>query len=400
MKATDEVLACLKGKQIVLISHDLSQTGSPLLLVETAVALRQAGALVRLVSLADHAPEGNVAARNDIDMLPIEHSFEQSARADLVIANTAETSSWVDRYLKYHPPGGRALIWWIHEIDASFYANRMHSLPDVALALFDSYASLKNWTDTGLGFPPSAKVIYPGVDDAFIQRADRGRFPLPRAGIFAKLPFRPATHDRTAIRRNLGVEPNDFVVTLIGTYQPNKGHDLFVDTIGRLLSKNPTLPIKVIVVGFCSRDDAVKVVQALSGAARKALDHRRAVTVVEDLTPYYAASDAFVMNSQGLGENFGRVTVEAMTFRLPLLGTRAAGTEEIVEDGVTGLLHPVGRDGQDELAANILALMSSREEARAMGEAGYRRVQERFTSQRFYGELGPLLGAILSGKSR
>ena len=400
MKAAGEALTCLRGKQLVLISHDLSQTGAPLLLVETAVAFRQAGALVRLVSLANSAPKGNAAARNNIDMLPIEDSFEQSARADLVIANTAETSSWVDRYLKYHPPGGRSLIWWIHEIDASFYANRMHSLPDVALALFDSYASLKNWTATGLGFPPLAKAIYPGVDDAFVQQAARRRLALPRAGIFGKLPFRPATHDRTAIRRNLGVEPNDFVVTLIGTYQPNKGHNLFVDTIGRLLSKDPTLPIKAIVVGFCSRDDAAKFVQALSGAARKALDHRRAVTVVEDLTPYYAASDAFVMNSQGLGENFGRVTVEAMTFRLPLLGTRAAGTAEIVEDGVTGLLHPVGRDGQDQLAANILALMSSREEARAMGEAGYRRVQERFTSQRFYAELAPLLEAILGGTSR
>ena len=69
----------------------------------------------------------------------------------------------------------------------------------------------------------------------------------------------------------------------------------------------------------------------LNSGARKALSHRRAVRVVRNLTPYYAAADAFVMNSQGLGENFGRVTIEAMTFKLPVLGTNAGGTPEIVE---------------------------------------------------------------------
>jgi len=83
-----------------------------------------------------------------------------------------------------------------------------------------------------------------------------------------------------------------------------------------------------------------------------------------------------------------------MTFKLPVLGTNAGGTPEIVEDAVTGLLHPVGTAGQSKLADNILTLMNNRETATAMGEAGYRRVQEEFDSSRFYAEFGTTLEVI------
>ena len=166
-------LASVRGKRIVLISHDLSYTGSPLLLVETAVRLRQAGASVALVTLAEDGDEDSPAARNDLEVLTVADSFGHSARADLVIANTAETSSWVNNYLKEYPHRASALMWWIHEIDVANYADQMHSLDRVAIALFDSYACQKSWTDSDLKLPPVNKVIHPSVDDAFLKEAAR-----------------------------------------------------------------------------------------------------------------------------------------------------------------------------------------------------------------------------------
>ncbi|KAM1380550.1 hypothetical protein ACFX2I_022262 [Malus domestica] len=74
----------------------------------------------------------------------------------------------------------------------------------------------------------------------------------------------------------------------------------------------------------------------------------------------YSATDVYVMNSQGLGETFGRVTFEVMAFGLPVLGTEARGTKEIVEHNVTGLLHPVGHDGTRGLAENLRFLLKIR----------------------------------------
>lgn len=154
-------LACSRDKRIVLISHDLAQAGSQLLLVETAVKLRAAGADVRLVTLGEDARPGNLAARNNIAVLPVAESFRQCASADLVIANTAVAAGWVNSYLKVNAAGGRSLLWWIHEIDAYSYADQMSSLGQVAMALFDSHASLRAWADVGLAFPPLTRLIHP-----------------------------------------------------------------------------------------------------------------------------------------------------------------------------------------------------------------------------------------------
>lgn len=387
-------LASVRGKRILLISHDLSYTGSPLLLVETAVKLRQAGASVALVTLAEDDDEYSPAARNDLEVLAVADSVEHSARADLVIANTCETRSWVNNYLTEYPHRGRALLWWIHEIAVAHYVGQMHSLARVATALFDSYACQKIWTDSDFKFPPISEVIHPAIDDTFLKEAARYRSRFPWTDILMRPLTRTDSQGRDAIRCRLGISRDDFVITLIGTYCPHKGHDLFMNTVSRLLREHPTLPIKVIMVGFANEQQKLEFLQGLDEGGRRALNEQRAIEVVPNLAPFYAASDAFVMNTQGFGECFGRVTIEAMTFKLPVLGTNGGGTPEIVEDGVTGLLHPLGKDGQQRLAENILTLVGNRACATAMGVAGSKRVQKKFTSARFYAEFGSLLETV------
>jgi glycosyltransferase involved in cell wall biosynthesis len=378
-----DLFAHLKDKRIVLVSHDLAPYGSQLLLIETAVKLRDAGTLVHLVTLADDARPGDLAARNNVALVPLAESFRQCASADLVIANTAVAAGWVDTYLRERPLGARSLIWWIHEIDARFYADRMRSLGRVAMALFDSHASLRNWEEVGVPLPTSTRVIHLAVTHAFAERSEKSRFPYPATGTVQRFGFQPRM-TRTGIRKKLGIAPDDFAIAIIGSL--NKGQHLLMRTVSRLLGLYPRLPLKVIVVGFPSEGHKTDFLNQLDDAGRSALDARRAVMIADDLTPYYAAADAFVMNSQGLGENFGRVTIEAMTFKLPILGTDAGGTPEIVEHGVTGLLHPVGIEGQDNLADNILTLINNRDRAKTMGHLGSRRVKEKFNAIRFDAE--------------
>ena len=58
----------------------------------------------------------------------------------------------------------------------------------------------------------------------------------------------------------------------------------------------------------------------------------------EDVVSAYAAMDVFVLPSRD--EGFGLVFLEAMAVGVPVVGTRVIGSEEAVEDGVTGLLVP------------------------------------------------------------
>lgn len=391
-------LACSRDKRIVLISHDLAQAGSQLLLVETAVKLRAAGADVRLVTLGEDARPGNLAARNNIAVLPVAESFRQCASADLVIANTAVAAGWVNSYLKVNAAGGRSLLWWIHEIDAYSYADQMNSLGQVAMALFDSHASLRAWADVGLAFPPLTRLIHPCVEDDFVEKSTKSRFPYPVGGIPKRFGIQALVRTRPEIRKKLGIAPDDFAIALIGSAFRKKGHALFMQTVSSMLGQYPRLPLKVIMVGFGTQEHKTRFLNQLNDAGQRALDARRAISVVHELAPYYAASDAFVMNSQGLGENFGRVTIEAMTFKLPVLGTDAGGTREIVEHGVTGLLHPVGIEGQERLFDNILTLTKNRDMAKAMGDAGSKRVREKFTAMRFDAQFGSVLQIIFNAE--
>jgi hypothetical protein len=107
--------AGLAGKEVVLISHELTLTGAPLLLTETARQLQKAGAIVRMFSLADDQRPMDPAEVADVPVLPVETSIRWAARADLVIANTAVARSRIEATL-VDPRKRHALLRNIHGV--------------------------------------------------------------------------------------------------------------------------------------------------------------------------------------------------------------------------------------------------------------------------------------------
>ncbi|XP_059638980.1 uncharacterized protein LOC132281281 [Cornus florida] len=101
----------------------------------------------------------------------------------------------------------------------------------------------------------------------------------------------------------------------------------------------------------------------------------------------YSAADVYVINAQGLGETFGRVTIEAMAFGLPVLGTDAGGTKEIVEHNVTGLVHPPGNPGIQVLSDNLRFLLKNPSARQEMGMRGRKKVQKKHLKQQMYEKL-------------
>ena len=77
-------------------------------------------------------------------------------------------------------------------------------------------------------------------------------------------------------------------------------------------------------------------------------------------------------------ESFGLAALEAMACKVPSIATRVGGVPELIEDGVTGLLYPVGDVGA--MALGALSLLKDRERLEAMREAGRKTAQKRFCS--------------------
>jgi glycosyltransferase involved in cell wall biosynthesis len=382
----------LIGKKILLVSHELSLTGAPLLLIETGTTLVKSGAEVALINVGFRDPAFLLPELDGFRVLPVEKSFAAASDADLIIANTAATKEWVQRLLESHPSAGLKLIWWIHEMQIEFFGQDMSCLSQACAAIFDSDSSYRIWKQTDLPMPATTRVIHPGISADFLQAADKLQ---SAAGDRSRAePQLGPGGLREAIRRQLSVSPEDFLVSLFGSYCCRKGHDVLVETVGEMLEHQPDLPLKLLLIGFRSDSERHNFMSTRSEIQSRSLRPNRVLREVVDLRPYYLATDAFVMNTQDEGEAFGRVTIEAMAFRLPVLGTACGGTKEIVIDGVTGLLHPPGREGKTFLAGNILKLMNNRSRASALGEAGFQRVSREFTDLRFYQGLAEILEMV------
>jgi len=105
-----------------------------------------------------------------------------------------------------------------------------------------------------------------------------------------------------------------------------------------------------------------------------------------------AALDIAVMPSV-VPEAFGNVVMEAMCLGKPVVASANGGGREQIEEGATGFLVPPA--DVDALARALATLLADPERARAMGEAGRRRFEALFTSEkshaairRLYVELG------------
>jgi len=84
---------------------------------------------------------------------------------------------------------------------------------------------------------------------------------------------------------------------------------------------------------------------------------------------------ALVMTSRY--EPFGNAFLEAMAYGLPCIGGEVCAMPEIIDAGRSGLLVPYGDAAA--LAEALRSLAADPERARAMGEAGFKRLHEQFT---------------------
>ena len=96
-----------------------------------------------------------------------------------------------------------------------------------------------------------------------------------------------------------------------------------------------------------------------------------------------AAADVFAMPSRT--DSFGVVFLEAWIYGVPVIGARAGGVPDVIDDGVDGFLVRFG--GTEELAATIARLLADRALARRMGRAGRAKVLESMTLEHKYRKL-------------
>jgi glycosyltransferase involved in cell wall biosynthesis len=104
-----------------------------------------------------------------------------------------------------------------------------------------------------------------------------------------------------------------------------------------------------------------------------------------------AACDVLVMPSRT--DSFGIVYLEAWVYDKPVIGARAGGVPEVIDEEMNGFLVKFG--DVDDIAARILRLLNDPALARWLGENGHQKVRRELTWEQQYGKVRELYEGLL-----
>jgi len=170
----------------------------------------------------------------------------------------------------------------------------------------------------------------------------------------------------------------------VGNYIPGKGQDLAVAAFERIAPMFPDARLHFVggdmgLAGNRAYRERMQR-QAAHGAAADRIEF---ADRVDDLSSLYRSSYAALNFSSS--ESFSLTCLDASAFGLPIIATRSGGPEEIVEDGLTGFLIPVG--DVEAAVDRMIRLLTAPKLAAAMGEQGASLIRTRFSTERFRNEL-------------
>jgi mannosyltransferase len=181
--------------------------------------------------------------------------------------------------------------------------------------------------------------------------------------------------DRAAAFAAAGL-PGRYAIGCFGRVRAQKGSDVFVDAMCRLLPRYPDFT--AVMVGAITPEQSGFANDLKKQIEAAGLQSRIVITgelEIEEVQRWYQRLTIYAFTSRN--EGFGLTLIEAMSVGAGLVASRAGAAELVVEDGVTGVLTPSG--DADALVAALEPLMRDPVSATAMGTQARARVLEKFS---------------------
>lgn len=171
-----------------------------------------------------------------------------------------------------------------------------------------------------------------------------------------------------AAKRAVGAPTDRLLVGAVGRLSGEKGFDVLIKAVDRLLQKGRQITLWVAGDGP-ARSELERLIRTLGIA-----EHVRLLGYVQDLRMCYQAMDAYVLSS--LREGLPNTMLEAMAMGTPVMATRIAGIPSLIVDNVNGLLVEPGSvgaiaDGMERLLDDGVLRNRLGREARSTIEASY-----------------------------
>lgn len=223
-------------------------------------------------------------------------------------------------------------------------------------------------------------IEHEGVDPASVR--------VIRNGVEPIAPLEPA---ELATRRiDLGAREGELVIGCVANYLPVKRHDRLIHAFAAVARAVPAARLVLVGEGPL-RPQMAGLIQSLG------IDERvRLYGSVADATRLLGGFDVMVQASRSEGSP--NALLEAAAAGKAIVATAAGGSDEIVVDGVTGLLVPV--DDVDAMRDALLRVLSDAALRDRLGVAARERTLSVFGMDRFVAEFSSLYLELIEARGR
>ncbi len=284
----------------------------------------------------------------------------RALKIDLVHTNSlkADLIGGIAGRLAFKP-----VVWHVRDrIDNDYLPHQVVKLFRLLCRILPNYVVANSQATLNTLALPGTKqsaAIYSGVEF-------NGRMRVVHDGINSD------EHSNTAQRAK--ASSDSVRIGLVGRISPWKGQHIFLQAAALVLRKYPDTDFQIIGAALFDEHGYEAGIRSL--ASTLDLNAHVEFTGFRSDVPEVIAGLDILVHASTSGEPFGQVVVEGMASGKPVVATDGGGIPEIVQDGVTGLLVPMGDAKQ--MAAAICSLLADPVLAQEMGRRGQIRARDFF----------------------
>lgn len=185
--------------------------------------------------------------------------------------------------------------------------------------------------------------------------------------------------EQELIRDKFKIDKKDFVITFVGRIVKDKGINELIEAFINLSKKYNNL--KLLLVG--DYEEHLNPIKNENKILIDSLDSIITVGFQNDIRDFLSITDLFVLPSYR--EGLPNSLIEAGSFGIPLLATNINGCNEIIDDGITGIL--VEKKSAKKLEEAIDKLLEDKEFYNSIKLKVRDRIIEKYEQKYFWNEL-------------
>jgi glycosyltransferase involved in cell wall biosynthesis len=192
----------------------------------------------------------------------------------------------------------------------------------------------------------------------------------------------------TSAKRSLGISRGAVVGTM-GRLSSVKGQKFLIEAMKEIAAKSKDT--RCLIIGSGNEEAALKDLAKTLGLEDRVIFTGAAYM---DIPLYIACMDIFVLPS--IEEGLGLALLEAMSLGRPCVASATGGIKNIVNDGINGILTPVGDSAA--ISSAVLKILNDKNLAKSMSESAKGFVRGRFSIESMADSMIDLYGKVIRAK--